>query len=105
MLCGPCQDEAPQLQALYQQHQAEGFIVITLLGENVYGQPPSQSDLQMWASSFGLQHPVLADPGWAAGDRFERDGYIPTISLLQPGAKVLLTDSGYATSQVPMALP
>ena len=40
--------------------------MITLLGENNLGQPPSVSELQQWASDFGLSHPVLSDGGFGA---------------------------------------
>lgn len=105
MWCAPCQDEAPMLGALFDQYASDGLVVVTLLGENLYGGPPGSSDLNQWSSSFGLHHPVVAEPGWQVGDRFEVDGYIPTISLIGPGAVVLARDEGYAADLVPANLP
>lgn len=62
--CGACEREAPELEALYQKYKDNGFTVITLLGRNSQGGDPAQEDLQEWASTYGLNYPVLADPGY-----------------------------------------
>ena len=59
--CGLCRAEH-QLEALYQKYKDSNSTVITLMGKNADEQSPSQEDLQEWASSYGLNHPVLADP-------------------------------------------
>ncbi len=107
MWCGPCQSEAIELAALYRQYEDDGFIVVTLLGEDSFGQVPNQADLQDWANSFGIDHPVVADPGFGVGARFVSGGslYLPSTSLLGPGAVVLERDSYITTGDIQAALP
>ncbi len=107
MWCGPCQQEASELASTYQQYADDGFIVITLLGENTFGQTPSRGDLQTWADSFGIDHPVVADPGFGVGARFVTGGslYLPSTSLLGEGAVVLKRDATISNGDIVGALP
>jgi len=107
MWCGPCQTEASELASVYNQYADDGFIVITLLGENTFGSTPSRSDLQTWADSFGIDHPVVADPGFGVGSRFVSGGslYLPSTSLLSDGAVVIKRDSYVSTNDITGALP
>jgi peroxiredoxin len=92
--CGPCNTEAPDVGAMYDQFADDGLMVITLLTENAGGSTPSQEDLESWESSHGLNHPVVADVDWDVTGAFvgsESIG-IPTMHLLSPGAIVELTD-------------
>ncbi len=79
------------------------------MAENAEGQTPSTEDLYDWATSAagvdGGNHPVVADSGWGVDNRFEADGGIPTLTLLGPGAEVLIAD-GYVTgADIEAALP
>ena len=107
MWCGPCQEEAGEIASWYDSYASQGLMVITLLGENEYGSTPSQADLQNWAYSFGIDHPVVADSGWAITSRYVTSSsiYLPTMHLLGPGAEVLAADTFLSESQVVSALP
>lgn len=107
MWCGPCQQEASELQGWYDDLAEQGFLVITLLGEDFYGGAPGQGDLQAWADAFGLEHPVVADGGWQVTGRFVSGGYIslPTMHLLGPGAEVLARDTWVSFGMVQNNLP
>jgi hypothetical protein len=48
---------------LYQQNKDAGLMVINAITENNSAQPPSQEDLQLWAETYGLTIPVIADAG------------------------------------------
>ena len=104
--CGPCQTEARSLAKWQSKYEDDGFIVITLLAENNYGSTPSQSELKSWESMAGYSGaPVLADPGWANENNYERDGYIPSVSLLSPGLEILIKDGNVSESDIKNALP
>lgn len=106
MWCGPCQSEASELAHTYDQYKDDGFIVITLLGENSFGQTPSKADLQDWANTFGIDHPVVADPGFSVGARFVSGSlYLPSTTLLGEGAVVLERDSTVTNGDILNALP
>lgn len=105
--CEPCQAEAPIMGAFYNEHVAEGLMVITLLGENSQGQPPSVEELADWANRFTLSHPVVDDGGWGVTGRFVGSGSfsIPTMHLIGPGAEVLAIDTFLSEEQILAALP
>lgn len=107
MWCGPCQQEAGELADLYARYAEEGLMVITLLGEDAGGRTPDTADLQDWADSFGIDHPVLADPGFGVGARFVNGSslYLPSTSLLGAGATVLARDAYLSTGDILDALP
>jgi len=81
--------------------------VITLIGENGSGQAPSRAELQEWVDRFGLGHPVVADPGFGVTSRFVVGGSIglPSMTLLGPGAEVIVADGRVNEQAVLAALP
>jgi peroxiredoxin len=94
MWCGPCQSEAPEVAGWFDRHEADGLMVFTLLGENLYGTTPSREDLQAWAQAFGISHPVTADGGWQVTTRFIDGNQIglPTMHVLDRGMVVSIRD-------------
>jgi hypothetical protein len=82
-------------------------MVISLMGENNFSGPPSQSDLANWADTYGSTHPVLADPNFAVTARFLNSTSIalPTAHLLTTGAEVVIRDGWPGTSDIHNALP
>ena len=107
MWCGPCQAEAAGLQDLYEHYEEQGFLVITLLGENHFGGDSTQQNLQTWADAAGITHPVVADDGWGVTARFLNSGslVIPTMHLIGPGGEVLARDTWVTEFQVANSLP
>ncbi len=104
--CGPCQSEAQWLAGLESRYAERGLVIVTLLAEDSSSQTPSQSDLKGWESMAGFRaSPVLADAGWSVSGRFERDGYIPTVSLLAPGLVVVERDGDVTEGDVKAVLP
>lgn len=104
--CGPCQTEAQWLAQMHDKYENRGLVVLTLLAENSWSQTPSSSDLSGWTSMAGYtRSPVLADPGWQISDRWEKDGYIPTVSLIGPGMEVKKVDSSINENDIKNLLP
>ena len=67
--CQPCQDEMPLLNSFYQQHQADGLVI---LGINE-GEP--MSTISDYAQRYKIAYQVLADPNY----QFNADSsYDPT---------------------------
>lgn len=99
--------EAPGLAALYEQYEADGFIVITLLGEDTGGSTPSQAELEDWADQFGIDHPVVADEGFSVTSRFVDGGTIglPSMTLLEAGAEIVIRNAWVSESDVEAHLP
>jgi hypothetical protein len=68
---------------------------MTLISENDASTDPSLEDLQDWANTYNLTHPVLADPGYAeilpylyADPNFNGTIGLPNMQLLAPGMVV-----------------
>ena len=86
--------------------------VITFIAENDNSQAPSQSDLMYWANTYGLTHPVVADPGFNetvqylwANPQFDGTIGLPNMQLLSPGMVVELTNSWPSESYIVSYLP
>jgi len=104
--CGPCQAEAPELGGWFDEHEVDGLMVITLLGENGAGQSPATDDLMAWATDYGLGHPVVADAGWDVTYRYVPPSFgIPTQHLIGPGGEILATDAFLSEAEVVANLP
>lgn len=68
MWCRPCQQLAEGAEETYLDFVDHDVMYITVLPENVHGQPPTVEDLNTWADYFELSAPVVTDPGkgWSA---------------------------------------
>ncbi|MGA2488572.1 MAG: TlpA disulfide reductase family protein [Anaerolineales bacterium] len=61
--CPPCKTEMPDLQAYYQAHSAQGFVIIAIESGD------TAATVSAFVRQLGLTFPVWLDPqGWAAGD-------------------------------------
>ena len=104
--CGPCQSEAQWLAQMHDKYEDRGLVVVTLLAENTSSQAPNSGDLSGWNNMAGYTRtPVLADPNWGISNRFEKDGYIPTVSLIGPGMQVKKVDSSVNEGDIKAVLP
>ncbi len=92
MWCGPCQEAAPELQSLYREFSNDGVMVISLLTETeIQGEGASPEDAATWANTYGLEFPVLADPGWDVAGNFSPDGTvsIPNYTFIDTDMRIL----------------
>jgi len=104
--CGPCRDEAPELAEWFDEYEEDGLMILTLLGEDMFGRAPDQDTLQGWASAFDIHHPVVQDDGWGVTGRYVPASFgIPTMHLIGPGGEIISTNSYFSESQIVNALP
>jgi hypothetical protein len=80
---------------------------MTLIAENSAGGDPSLEDLQEWANTYNITHPVLADSGFLetlnylrADPNFTGSIGLPTKQLLAPGMVVNMVDEQVQRSDV-----
>jgi len=91
---------------LYEEYSDQGFMAITLITENYAGEPPTQEELNTWASDYGQTFPVLSDAEPVALRYTERDSLsLPSISLFAPGAEILIADGDVSEEDIIAALP
>jgi peroxiredoxin len=89
--CAPCRDEIPDLEAAYQAHQDEGFIV---LGVN---QGETRDAVQPFVDEFRMTYPVLLDEQGELMKIYRGQG-LP-MSLIVDGDGVLrVRHVGYLTA-------
>jgi thiol-disulfide isomerase/thioredoxin len=88
--CGPCQELAAGTEATAQAHAAEGLAYITVLQQDLEGDPPDAADLNLWVTEFGITAPVLGDdqdPPATAGAVV--NGQFPAVLLVDRELRVL----------------
>lgn len=86
--CGPCKQEMPHLNRLYDKYRASGF---TLLGVNVDDDPRQAVAA---AARLGLKFPVLLDADKAVIKRYDM-GSMPATVLIDRDGRVRFLHRGY----------
>ena len=88
--CGPCNDEAPHLETLYNEYKSRGFQVITLL---ISGNPND------WALLHNLSYPVLNDNNEIIWDDYG-EGYIPLNIIVDRNFVIRYKQAGFNESEI-----
>ena len=88
--CGPCRQEMPQLDRLYQKYRASGFV---LLGVNVDDDTRKAADV---AAKLGVSFPVLLDTDKAVSRLYDLST-MPSTVLIDREGKVRYVHRGYLT--------
>jgi peroxiredoxin len=86
--CGPCRQEIPHLNTLYDKYRASGFV---LLGVNIDDNPKAAADL---AGKLGVKFPVLLDTDKAVSKRYDMSAMPATVVIDRDG-KVRHIHRGY----------
>jgi peroxiredoxin len=86
--CGPCREEMPRLQALYDKYRASGF---TLLGVNVDEDPRNALGI---AQKLKVSFPVLLDTDKAVSRQYDM-GSMPATVLIDRDGRVRFLHRGY----------
>lgn len=86
--CGPCRQEMPHLNRLYDKYRAAGFV---LLGVNVDENARNAADL---ALKLGLRFPVLLDTDKAVSHLYDLST-MPSTILIDRDGRVRYVHRGY----------
>jgi len=86
--CGPCRQEMPQLDRLYQKYKASGFV---LLGVNVDDDARKAGDV---AAKLGITFPVLLDTDKAVSKLYDLST-MPSTVIIDRDGKVRYLHRGY----------
>ena len=85
--CPPCKAEMPALQAYYEDHQDQGFVLVAIEA----GEPADE--VAQFASDYGLTFPVWLDPNSAALEAFN-NFTLPSSYVIDAQGTVRLAWSG-----------
>jgi peroxiredoxin len=88
--CGPCRQEMPQLNRLYEKYRASGFV---LLGVNVDDDASKAADV---AAKLGVTFPVLLDTDKAVSRLYDLST-MPSTVIIDRDGKVRYVHRGYLT--------
>ncbi|MGQ0596911.1 peroxiredoxin family protein [Aquabacterium sp.] len=86
--CGPCRQEMPHLNRLYEKYRKSGFV---LLGVNVDDDPRSAAEM---ATKLGLKFPVLLDTDKKVSGQYDLVT-MPSTVLIDRDGKVRHVHRGY----------
>jgi thiol-disulfide isomerase/thioredoxin len=81
--CPPCKAEMPILQAYYEAHSVQGFVVVAIED----GEPVQE--VADYVRKIGLTFPVWPDPSWKATTAF-RTNSLPASFVIDRGGTVRL---------------
>jgi peroxiredoxin len=88
--CGPCQEEAPDVQAASVDLADDGVVVVSVMMDRLEGGPADATSLQRWKEEFGVTHPLLAGPGDLEG--LIQGGY-PTLPVIGRDMRIVKADN------------
>ena len=103
MWCGPCNNAGAHAQEVQDMYAAEDLIYVTVLVENSHGVPPSDDDIQQWATDYGnTSSPVI--PGnrgmlVSSGGSWELTNW-PTFFYIDRELVIRDVDKGYSSTEV-----
>jgi len=86
--CGPCRQEMPELERLYQKYRKAGFVI---LGVSVDDKPESARAM---ARKLNVSFPILFDNRKQASSRYDVDA-MPSTLLVDRNGKVRYLHRGY----------
>jgi len=82
--CPPCKAEMPTLQAYYQDHASQGFVIVAISD----GDPaPAVSD---FVDQYGLTFPVWLDPTYIATEKAFKTLNLPSSFVIDRGGTIRL---------------
>ena len=86
--CGPCKQELPSVQALYEKLKGKGFVILAV---DIMEDRKTVSD---FVKANAMTFPVLLDASGSVGRDYDA-GSIPTNYLLDRNGKILARIVGY----------
>jgi thiol-disulfide isomerase/thioredoxin len=87
--CGPCRDELPELQKVYQRLQANPKFELLVIGRQ-----HTQAEIDAFAKSTGLVLPFYPDPTRAVFNLFATS-QIPRNIIIDAKGNIIFSESGY----------
>jgi cytochrome c biogenesis protein CcmG, thiol:disulfide interchange protein DsbE len=82
--CPPCKEEMPALQSFYNEHKAQGFVVIAIND----GDPTA--DVLQFVKDYGLTFPVWLDPTYIATEQAFKTLNLPSSFVIDRNGMVRL---------------
>jgi peroxiredoxin len=81
--CPPCREEMPALQDFYEDHKADGFVLVAI------NQEETREDVERFVKEFGLTFPVWMDFKYIAEQEFNTNS-LPSSFVIDRSGRVRL---------------
>lgn len=88
--CAPCKELADEAMAVQTDFESQGFIYLTILGEDNASQEPNQEVLAKWASDHNLSIPVLSATPEQRAALIPPGAAYPRLILIDRNQKVIV---------------
>jgi peroxiredoxin len=85
--CPPCRAEMPELNAYYEAHKEEGFVLIGVSSGD------TKNQIERFIQEYGLSFPMWQDPTSESLRAFRMD-YLPSSFVIDPSGTVRLAWTG-----------
>ena len=85
--CPPCRAEMPELNAYYEAHKDDGFVLIGISSGD------TKTQIEDFIQEYGLSFPMWQDPTSASLRAFRMD-YLPSSFVIDPSGTVRLAWTG-----------
>jgi peroxiredoxin len=85
--CPPCRAEMPELNAYYEAHKNEGFVLVAISSGD------TKAQIADFTQEYGLSFPMWQDPTSASLRAFRMD-YLPSSFVIDPSGTVRLAWTG-----------
>lgn len=89
--CGPCRIEMPELQAVFEQYQDEGLVILAI------DQDETAEDVQEYFAELGLTFTPLLDVDSDTAKSYGVQGTLPATVFINPDGEVSVVHRGVMT--------
>jgi peroxiredoxin len=89
--CGPCRIEMPEIQAIWEEHQADGLVVLAL------DQSESAEDVQAYFDELGLTFTPVLDEDNRTSQNYGLQGTLPSSVFINPAGEITAIHRGVMT--------
>lgn len=96
--CGPCKDEAPVLERIWNRYKAKGLVVLGIDIQDL------SSDARAFIEEYGLTYPSLRDGSDDSKTALEATG-VPETYLIDRKGRIALHVAGPVSSTAQLAAP
>lgn len=80
--CGPCREEMPSMEKLWQRYREQGLVILAVSTDN-----GGESRIKNFVRRLGLTFPILLDPDSQASDLYQVSG-VPVSFLIDRQGRI-----------------
>lgn len=95
MWCPPCKRESKDAEELYQKYKDEDFVMLVVLIENPHRRPVTNADSGIWADTYKLTFPVMADVRQEVWRAYNEEYSIPLNLVIDRDLTIRYKKTGY----------